>query len=467
MRGRNDKVWPGLSLRSPGCAARRGFAKPQPRPHRLAVRQGFTLIEMLVAMTLTIFVMVILSQCFILGLETFSNLKTIGDMQEKLRTATNLLRNDLIQDHFEAKRRLTDADIFTTRPREGFFKVSQLYASGVDGLDADNLYSLNASTDALLAARNNGHVLNFTNKQRGNRREKFYTALCRLNLLGVQTNYFNQSSDSLFQDQAGTYTSPWAEIAYFVIKTGSTVEPLNPLSNIGTPIYALYRSQYLITPDNTAVNNVSPPFPDTVNDAGGVAFGSYENIACTYLASDATKLYFSNPADAAEAPPVLGTPGVQFKRTFESRLYGVLTNPAPRAPLDLTSLTQADTRILGASLVLTDVLSFQVQVITGPVNYQGTNYLGTNDPTYPGYPGVDGNKENFVDPIKFKYQTIAPAVAPAGLGFDSSTSNAFYSDAPAVPTTTFSQKVIGLKITIRLWDGGTRQVRQVTIIQDL
>jgi prepilin-type N-terminal cleavage/methylation domain-containing protein len=70
-----------------------------------AHRRGFTLVEMMVAMALTVFVMVILSQCFVAGLETFSGLKAIGDMQEQLRTATNMLRADLSADHFEGKRR--------------------------------------------------------------------------------------------------------------------------------------------------------------------------------------------------------------------------------------------------------------------------------------------------------------------------------------------------------------------------
>src|SRR4029077_4475858 len=101
----------------------------------LATRpSGFTLVEMLLAMTLMIFVMLILSQCFVQGLETFSGLKSIGDMQEQLRTATTLLRADLSLDHFEGKRRLSDplASFSTATPstpkiREGFFVIGQGY----------------------------------------------------------------------------------------------------------------------------------------------------------------------------------------------------------------------------------------------------------------------------------------------------------------------------------------------------
>src|ERR1700736_5021158 len=92
-------------------------------------RSGFTLVEMMVAMTLTIFVMVILSQCFVQGLETFSGLKAIGDMQEELRTATTLLRSDLSMDHFEGKRRLSDpvSSFKKEKIREGFFAIGPGY----------------------------------------------------------------------------------------------------------------------------------------------------------------------------------------------------------------------------------------------------------------------------------------------------------------------------------------------------
>src|SRR5438309_89982 len=63
-------------------------------------RSGFTLVEMMVAMALTLFIMVILSEAFTVGLETFRLLKATGDMQERLRTVSVILRRDLKADHF-------------------------------------------------------------------------------------------------------------------------------------------------------------------------------------------------------------------------------------------------------------------------------------------------------------------------------------------------------------------------------
>ena len=71
---------------------------------------------MLVAMALTMFIMVIISQAFTAGLSTFRGLKGIGDMQAGLRTAVNSLRSDLMQDHFEGHRRLSDQNMIPTPP---------------------------------------------------------------------------------------------------------------------------------------------------------------------------------------------------------------------------------------------------------------------------------------------------------------------------------------------------------------
>src|SRR6185369_11939837 len=112
--------------------------------HRSSVtvsRTGFTLIEMMVAMTLTIFVMIILSQVFVQSLETFSGVKAIGDMQANLRTTANIMRDDLRQDHFDGKRRLSDPSFSAFRIREGFFYLQQGTPSVSEGADQDGLGS--------------------------------------------------------------------------------------------------------------------------------------------------------------------------------------------------------------------------------------------------------------------------------------------------------------------------------------
>src|SRR5262249_41856031 len=94
-------------------------------------RRAFTLVEMLVAVALVLFMMVLLSQAFTTGLEAFRVLKATGDMEERLRVATTLLRSELAADHFEGRKRLSDPRFFDEGPpREGVFRIWQPQEGG-------------------------------------------------------------------------------------------------------------------------------------------------------------------------------------------------------------------------------------------------------------------------------------------------------------------------------------------------
>src|SRR5581483_5804156 len=97
-------------------------------------RSAFTITELLVAMALIVFIMAILSTAFSEGMRTFRALKSIGDMNARMRTATRLLQTDLEADHFEHRRRLSDANFWTIGPpREGFVRIWQGSALGAPG----------------------------------------------------------------------------------------------------------------------------------------------------------------------------------------------------------------------------------------------------------------------------------------------------------------------------------------------
>src|SRR5687767_11429926 len=64
-------------------------------------RPGFTLVELLVATALIVVIMAILATAFSVGMDTFSELKSIGDLSEQLRTADDVLRRDLAAAHME------------------------------------------------------------------------------------------------------------------------------------------------------------------------------------------------------------------------------------------------------------------------------------------------------------------------------------------------------------------------------
>src|SRR5207244_2491377 len=102
---------------------------------RSRTRAGFTLIELMVAMTLTLVIMAILSQAFVLALETFTGLKGLGDMQQNLRTAAVQLHSDLGNGFFEGDRKMSDPSLIlaNSRIQAGFFTVRQGSAASAAG----------------------------------------------------------------------------------------------------------------------------------------------------------------------------------------------------------------------------------------------------------------------------------------------------------------------------------------------
>src|SRR5947207_7748600 len=92
-------------------------------------RQAFTITELLVSMALILFMMAILSEAFVAGLGTFRDLKSIGDMDQKLRTAIIILDRDLVADHFDNNGPLSAPNVDSNgRPLRGFFAVNRANA---------------------------------------------------------------------------------------------------------------------------------------------------------------------------------------------------------------------------------------------------------------------------------------------------------------------------------------------------
>ena len=71
-------------------------------------RAGLTLVEMLIALALSIFIMSILSEAFVKGLEVFGQYKALADLEQRLRTVANIIRRDLRAPHFENSKKLSE-----------------------------------------------------------------------------------------------------------------------------------------------------------------------------------------------------------------------------------------------------------------------------------------------------------------------------------------------------------------------
>lgn len=292
-------------------------------------RAGFTLVEMMVSVALVLFIMVILTEAFGKGLESFRTLKGIGDLEAKLRSAVTVLRRDLAFDHFEGKRRLSDDRLtwqIAGRPREGRFDILSCppaWGTGVqpEGQDADSIDFQRA----------NDTLLHFTSKARGNDRSEFFTAIVPKQsplVWGIQgpirTTFFDQPADARFQEQTlgamANYPSQWAELAYFLRPSGA---------NAGSePLHVLYRSQFVLVADNSKLN--WPPRPNWAR-----TLADHQDIACRVVdEGTGPRLHFSTPSDLARVSPY---------NTFD-----------PGNPGNPNAWNRA------ATPILTDVLSFDV-----------------------------------------------------------------------------------------------------------
>jgi prepilin-type N-terminal cleavage/methylation domain-containing protein len=488
-------------------------------------RSGFTLVELMVAMALTIFVMLILSEAFILSIDTFVGLKAIGDMQENLRAASNGLRFDLGQDHLEGKRRFSDPTLQTQLPTSGFLAIYQGIPPGppltlpslFEGLDGDNMSS----------ARSANNILHFSSRLRGNQQQSFYTAniVNPINLANPNIQFFNlrtlygmdpavtplldadatlrPSYTNIPINPAPTpnippngppffYRGQWAEIVYLpgsvnpatgvfqpLQPTGTTEEPLNPSSTSGMPLYGLYRAQYVAVPDNTLVNAAAFPAASLANFPG---------MACV---PNGNALSFLTADDMATGTawtlsPVGAPSGGAFTISCGGQpASGVNAAAVTTAPLPFNATAAAIQTSLAAGGIAATVSGGPINTSTVTIVFQSASatpiMVNSSALTGPfGQAFVNpalARTFNLVSPnllsasllvpnvLSFQVQTVrSGSPAPQDGWYDSAVpviNNGIFNPTPT------GGPILGIAITLRVWDNKTRQTRQLTIMQYL
>jgi prepilin-type N-terminal cleavage/methylation domain-containing protein len=421
-------------------------------------RQGFTLVELLVAMALIIFMMAILSGAFQAALGTFRNLKAQGDLAEKLRSTMQILQRDLAADHFDGGRRLSDPTFWNNGPpSQGFFQIYQGSPGIPEGSDPSGIGSY-YSID---------HKLAFTVKLRGNDMGDFFSASAAGGGAVLSTIQTFGPPESRYQlTSGGSYNYQWAAIAWFLqpqinpttgVQDATAPDPL--AGTAGVPLYTLYRRQCLLVPDNNLVT--------LATGGAGVPItqiGHFLEISCLPDANKGSNvIYFNSPSD-------ITMPSNRSHSGWGGQaIYQPIAVASPSSPL------------AGSDIVLNDVVSFDVRVL----------------PLYPGVPPTPFVPDPFVTlnqltgaPWFFKYTN--PGVT--GWVFDTWSSrnnglNDYSSWITTIPfwTTTpltyvypvgnaLGQTIItppagsgpiirAIQVTIRIWDFKTNQTRQVTIVQ--
>ena len=327
-------------------------------------------------------------------------------------------------------------DIDAGPPVCGFFRVSQANSGILEGHDLDLINSY----------RSTAHSLHLAVKLRGNSRGNFFFAdipsTSPLATLGIP--------DQRYQESATSYTSQWAEVAWFMQATGDVTDGSATVTPM--PLYALYRRQRLAVPDPDP--SLAPP----------------------------TKA--SDPANITQYPFVSQQVSGAFSGFFNSPLD--LTDPTRRFATGSTTYPTLATQFAtgqtsvdysGADLVLSDVLSFDVSLLITNVGgvveddftdlsnrtgnstilqYSNTNtqYAGT---VFDTWSQLIDNQSNYGGPL-ITGQTTPPAWSVGG----AATSIPFYQAANGAKI-----QVKAIQVIIRCWDFKTSQTRQLTVIQDL
>lgn len=436
---------------------------------------GFTLVEMLVAMALTLFLLSILAGAFSASSKVFSDMKAIGDMNERLRTVGRTLRTDL-----SSGNQFIDYDSATPLP----MKVSNCWQNGIPDRGFFRVWHQGASTSegtesGVTSYRSTGHALHFTVKlPAATPTDVFRASITDPNTALSLRGTINDSggatisrADSRFQtDTSGSgapfvYTSQWAEVAYFLRPLAPPLTGTTELADGTTQLYALYRRQRLTIPPGAAPVGIG-------------AGTNYEEV--------------SSFGGTCNTPTQLTVPQRRFNMNASyypsgtGSVYQTLQDPGMSSVANNLD-----------DLLLNDVISFDVRCLFW-------ENIGTAAPAAPAAADLDALPARFIDlfdatPSFNAYvanyvnaltsgerrfnDTGMPRVYDTWSRLDDSTTAGSENFSVVQPVadhrriplyqrtdsggTTRTLSLRAIQIIIRVWDFKTQQTRQVTIVQDL
>ncbi len=448
-------------------------------------RTGFTLVEVLVAMALSLFIMSILSAAFVAATSAVSDLKAAGDLAERLRGAANVLRRDLEADHcYDANGNVLPLSALwgsppaLLPPASGFFRIYQggpaqaLPPGPPAALPTFTNYDEGVDLDGIHSYISTNHALHYTIGLHGTLRSDFLSAWVPGSPLvaaysGSAGGGVYQYPDNFYQDTAGDYNAQTAEVAVFLAPNGDFTDPTTPPS---LPLYGLYRRQMLTVPSSWTQPAGTPP--------------GYSEVSTVPTAGEATP-----PPANLSGYNTLQSLNVPLKRFWMNRtqLEGIYqAQPSNATTYRYPTLTETDASLPNADLLLSDVVSFDVRVLVDPATHGATDFgdlyqlTGANSATEPSlgatFAAFPFNNPAFVDPNTgqparvFDTWTSAKDTTNATPAYDysnwqtagSATSIPIFKDANGHPIL-----IKALQITLRVWDFKTKKTRQVTIVQKM
>jgi type II secretory pathway pseudopilin PulG len=402
-------------------------------------RRAFTIVELLVATALIVFIMAILSEAFATGLATFRQLKAIGDMQKRLRTAATFLRRDLQANHFVSTTvprgpRLSDCDLRTQPPPDqGYFRIWQ----DQSGTTFEGNESVAGSV--VPSYRSTKHVLQFTCQLTGPERENYHSAPVPPGLPAAPATPLDAQGPLAYQSP-GTMVTPWYEVSYFLKQSGDSAGT--------TTLYTLYLREQVISTNNSGLLFPLNPPPPPLTSPYDVLSVSMDPGYHINIPADVTQPYRRFGMQALQSPPVAGDPNLAGVPT--ANVASPWLNP-PWSIADEVTQGTNDSRA-GDDILLTDVISFDIKVVQqGWPSVTGLVFTDLPPPTDP-----------MCKNSTFQTQNVSV--------FDTWSAQGQYTtwqtggQATSLP---LAMRILAIKITLRVWDARTEQSREVTVVQDM
>jgi Tfp pilus assembly protein FimT len=401
------------------------------RHSTLTRRGGFTLVELLIAAALTMLIMTILAMSFQTAMDSLSHLRSAGDLQDRLRTAGEKLRQDLAAPHFEDES-VPHGMVSNVRfdrnanatPSAGYFRIDQ-------GTPSVQEHSGSATSSRDYSTVATTHAMQFTVRLPGTSRQSIFTAP----RVGCSTGQqgLDETHDNLIRDTA-TYGSRWGVVSWFLTPSGETTKGTD-VSGTRQPMFTLHRRVRVLA-----------------------------EVPNGHIDGAATNPFFV--ADAATG----------LVRTAREVATG-------NRPVDMY-VPLGD----GSDIVLANVLSFEVKAEYSDVYTFTTagNLLATSGTAKYPRPGTshtllpsppltqdprNANNQDFPyddlppNPLLQGFGTVAQREARA---FDTGLAGGTgLINQPGLSGYPQSYRIKSLQVKLRIYDPKTMNTRQVTLVQDL
>jgi hypothetical protein len=458
---------------------------PRPRVRRLYSRRGLSLMELLIATTMSIMVMGATVTLFGVVGDRINGGRAIIETNDRLRAIQNLLRRDL-GGH-------TASMLPWAQPSagEGYFEIIKGPAN-ITGLGAP---FPNKNRDSLPTDPN--VTLGYTQ-----------------DVLMLTTRSPDQpfTGRAIINNNLTTVESPIAEVVWFLQPT------FNARGQLATPLtYTLYRRQFLVvSPGNSLHTGMTPQniaaFYDTY-DISAHPDGNGNMVANSLadLTYRENRFGHNFPNYNAQAPYLARVGTITAPSTLSANTYDAMTvMPFP-----------ADGTRFGEDVVLTNVLSFDIKVWDPGAQVLQDNSSASKPPLVPSDPGykngqvvtdLNGNKvpqygayvdlnyanafipgsyfaagyygngkKSFMPALSFNdrvtYDNWSMGYEYYAMGAPTSTynysNNGFDNDgnygvndaAERLTSPPFPVPLRGVQIKIRVYEPSTRQVREITVTE--